>query len=687
MKAGLLRSRDVRLIVGAVGISALGDFLLWIPLTLHLQAKTDSGIAVAALFVALWAPVVILAPVAGLIVDRREARGVLLVASLAQVAIAASMAVALDSVAAILVLAALLGIGFAVAQPAEFSLVPLIGGEDRLTEINGLVETARYSGMTVGPVLGGLLAGLGGTKVAMLVNAGTFGAVALAALLLRTRREPRPPEVGAEPERARDGAVYLFRDRTLGLVMAVVFVSLLFMTASATAEVFFIKQDLGASDAVYGLLFGAWTIGMVAGALVVARRVPTSALALAVLIAVGVQGAGLGLPTAWLAIGFGAAMWFIGGLGHGTKNVLARTLIQQRVPGRLHGRAFAAYNGLRNGAELFALAAGGVLVATIGGRATLALAGAIPVVAALVGLALFARLGPGPTPPGSSSRSRRSRTSGCPARPARRLAPERGDEVTSFSLVAGSSRQALVRDPWLRLRVRAWPILQTAAAAVGSWYLAKLLLPEQQPVFASIAAVISLGATYGQRSERAIELVGGVVLGIGVADLLVRAIGTGPAQIGVMVLLAMSAAVILGGGPLLVTEAAVSAILLVVLEPTSTGLAGSRVIDALVGGGVALGVSALAFPPDPVLLVRRSAQGVFSSLGRTLEEVGAALSEGDSARADAALRRPATSMRTFARSTRPWPWGAIRPASRSPGAPRARSSTATSEARGTSTSR
>jgi uncharacterized membrane protein YgaE (UPF0421/DUF939 family) len=206
-----------------------------------------------------------------------------------------------------------------------------------------------------------------------------------------------------------------------------------------------------------------------------------------------------------------------------------------------------------------------------------------------------------------------------------------------LKLVAGSSKQALVRDPWLRLRVRAWPILQTAVAAVGSWYLAKLLLPEQQPVFASIAAVISLGATYGQRSERAIELIGGVVLGIGVADLLVRAIGTGPAQIGVMVLLAMSAAVILGGGPLLVTEAAVSAILLVVLEPTSSGLAGSRVIDALVGGGVALAVSALAFPPDPLLLVRRSAQGVFSSLGRTLEEAGAALSEGDSMRAGAAL--------------------------------------------------
>ena len=84
-------------------------------------------------------------------------------------------------------------------------------------------------------------------------------------------------------------------------------------------------------------------------------------------------------------------MWFIGGLGHGTKNTLVRTLIQQRVPERLHGRAFAAYNGLRNGAELIALAGGGLLVVAIGGRATLALAGGIPLLAVLVGLVLYRR--------------------------------------------------------------------------------------------------------------------------------------------------------------------------------------------------------------------------------------------------------------------------------------------------------
>ena len=189
-----------------------------------------------------------------------------------------------------------------------------------------------------------------------------------------------------------------------------------------------------------------------------------------------------------------------------------------------------------------------------------------------------------------------------------------------------------------RLRGRAWPILQTAVAAVAAWYLAKLLLDVQRPVFASIAAVIALGATYGQRPERAIELIGGVVLGIGVADLLIVAIGTGPLQLGLLVVLAMSAAVILGGGPVLVTEAAVSAILLSLIEPSSAGLPPSRLLEALVGGGVALAISALAFPLNPILLVGRSTQAIFGELGRTMEELAEALADRNSARAEAALQ-------------------------------------------------
>ena len=183
-----------------------------------------------------------------------------------------------------------------------------------------------------------------------------------------------------------------------------------------------------------------------------------------------------------------------------------------------------------------------------------------------------------------------------------------------------------------------WPILQTAVAAVGAWYLAKLLVDEERPVFASIAAVISLGATYGERRERAVELIGGVVVGIAVADLLVRAIGSGPLQVGLMVVLAMAAAVVLGGGPVLVTEAAVSAILLVSLGPADPGISPTRLIEALAGGGVALAVSSLIFPPDPVLMVGRAANAVLGELGHALQEIAAALADRDRERSEAALQ-------------------------------------------------
>lgn len=101
--------------------------------------------------------------------------------------------------------------------------------------------------------------------------------------------------------------------------------------------------------------------------------------------------AGLAGPAIWLVPALAFMFFFVGGVAHGTKNVLIRTLMHERVPTSLHGRAFAAYNGLRNGAELVALVAGGVLVSTVGARWTMLVAGVIPVLAGLIALAITRR--------------------------------------------------------------------------------------------------------------------------------------------------------------------------------------------------------------------------------------------------------------------------------------------------------
>jgi uncharacterized membrane protein YgaE (UPF0421/DUF939 family) len=189
-----------------------------------------------------------------------------------------------------------------------------------------------------------------------------------------------------------------------------------------------------------------------------------------------------------------------------------------------------------------------------------------------------------------------------------------------------------------RLRGRFLAIVQTAAAAVCAYYLALLLLPDPRPAFAAIAAVISVGATHGQRAPRALQLVGGVVLGIAVADVLIQLIGTGAWQIGVLVVLAMSAAVAIGGGETLVVEAAVSAILLVALDPgAADGFSPTRILEGVIGGATALAVSSLFFPPDPVLAPGRAAQTMFVALGRSLADLAAALGARDAAAAERAL--------------------------------------------------
>src|SRR5215218_1843468 len=84
-------TRDLRLLSGAVALSAAGDLLLFVLLSLRVHDLTGDGFAVAALFAALMAPVVALAPLAGRLVDRLETRRLLVAVSLAQAGVAAGL--------------------------------------------------------------------------------------------------------------------------------------------------------------------------------------------------------------------------------------------------------------------------------------------------------------------------------------------------------------------------------------------------------------------------------------------------------------------------------------------------------------------------------------------------------------------------------------------------------------------
>jgi hypothetical protein len=195
-----------------------------------------------------------------------------------------------------------------------------------------------------------------------------------------------------------------------------------------------------------------------------------------------------------------------------------------------------------------------------------------------------------------------------------------------------SSRGAVAR-----LRENMWPVVQTAVAAALAWLVAVHILGDPSPFFAPVAAIMSLAATRGQGLRRAIELVLGVALGIGLGDLLRRALGVGVGQLTLTVGLAMTASVAVGAGRLLLTEAAVSATLVSTVSQETQGFPPTRLLDALVGGAMALVFSQLLFPVNPVRVVREAAESILSELAQTLTDVAGALDGRDLEAAEEAL--------------------------------------------------
>ena len=190
-----------------------------------------------------------------------------------------------------------------------------------------------------------------------------------------------------------------------------------------------------------------------------------------------------------------------------------------------------------------------------------------------------------------------------------------------------------------RLGDRGWPVLQTAVAVGLAWYLASVIFGHERPVFASIAALISLGVAVGRQWKRAVQVILGVGSGIALASFLVLAVGAGPLQMVLVVGLALAAAVFLGAEPLLMTQVGISAITAVGVEAPSVGLfSPERLLDALVGACVAVVINVL-FPVDPERRIERSARPIFDELTATFEETAAALESVDFEKAEHALVR------------------------------------------------
>jgi uncharacterized membrane protein YgaE (UPF0421/DUF939 family) len=208
----------------------------------------------------------------------------------------------------------------------------------------------------------------------------------------------------------------------------------------------------------------------------------------------------------------------------------------------------------------------------------------------------------------------------------------------SEALLEEAAERSRPRTVAERLRANWRWFAQAALATAPAWALAQILFDHERPIFAPVAGLIAVSTTLGQRRRYAVEMVVGVALGIGIADALVTVIGSGTWQIAAIVVGAMVTAVALGGSAVLVSEAAVSALLVVAVQPPGTGLSGARFLDSLLGGVIGLIVTSV-LPASPGRTAHQAAARLLGEIAATIDDAALALERRDPEPAERAWTR------------------------------------------------
>lgn len=381
----LRANRTFRRLWTARAISFIGDGVAITALVLHLQSANGTGTAVGALLLAQALPHLI-GPFAGVLSDRTDQRRLMIGCDLGRVAVFGVAAWLLPALPGLIVLVATGSILDTVFAPAGRSAVPAIVDEGDLLSANAWLGTALNMQVAIGPLLGGLLVASLGIRGALAADALSF--LLSAVVLLGV---PALPPVRERSERSsfmadtREGLAYVRRHVAARAVVVTLFLGVAFAGIDNVALVFLSREVLGAGALGFGVVAGAFGIGMLVASVVLSSGRSRSPRTLFIggwlLTAAGTLLTGLA-PVLWLAV----AAQAIGGIGNGADNVASDTLIQRSVPRDMLGRVFGVTSTAAFVGGGIAYAAGGPLLDATSPRFVFVLA-AVGVLA-VVGLAV-----------------------------------------------------------------------------------------------------------------------------------------------------------------------------------------------------------------------------------------------------------------------------------------------------------
>lgn len=390
----LLRNRSYLNLWLAQIVSLLGDGITKLLIVYLASQLSDNPIVISFVILAQILPSTILGSFAGPLVDRYSKKRTMLSSDIYRAIIVLLMIPSQNSLALLLVLVFLEGIGTLFFDPARASIIPRIVGEGNIAQSVSLSQATGTAMRMIGPAIGGILIGFHNFSAIFMITVVTYLLSAAFILFI--------PNVQTSSNTANQSAKLSFKE-SYKEGFRVVFgnqglLAIIMLLIPAMFVIGIINTNLDAAllyrfkvpPAHYGLLETTLGIGSLLGAIAASfliKRLLPHSLMLGSLIAIGIN-CMLILPLDPLHNLFGLPPiygWvFILGMAIAFINVPLGSLFVILTPDHARGRGMTIFNSVANTMTVIGLLLGGWFASTIGILYSLAAAGFMLVVVTLI---------------------------------------------------------------------------------------------------------------------------------------------------------------------------------------------------------------------------------------------------------------------------------------------------------------
>jgi MFS family permease len=383
-----LRHRNFRLYYGGQGISLIGTWMTRLATSWLVYRLTGSALLLGLVGFAGQIPTFLLAPFAGVWVDRLNRRHVLIVtqvlAMLQSFALAALTLSKHINIPEIIVLSALQGAINAFDMPGRQAfVVQMIEHRADLGNAIALNSSMVNIARLVGPSLAGAVIALSNEGYCFLIDGISYIAVIASLVAMRVKPQDIRRHAGSMLAQLKEGWTYVSGFAPIRIILLLfAIVSLMGWPFSVLMPIFAGKIMHGGPHTL-GFLMGAVGVGAVISAVSLAVRKSVLGLGRMIPISAGAFGAGL------ILFGFSRHLWLslplmlVCGFGLMQQMAASNTIIQTIVEENKRGRVMSYYTMSFVGMAPFGSLLAGTLANWIGAPRTVMISGACCIVGAL----------------------------------------------------------------------------------------------------------------------------------------------------------------------------------------------------------------------------------------------------------------------------------------------------------------